>query len=31
LQILVHRTLVEQLAALTGLSIHEIDPEAEED
>jgi hypothetical protein len=31
LQILVHRTLVEQLAALTGLNVDEIDPEAAED
>lgn len=31
LQILVHRTLVEQLAALTGLSITEIDPDAADD
>lgn len=31
LQILVHRTLVEQLAALTGLSITEIDPDADDD
>jgi hypothetical protein len=31
LQILVHRTLVEQLAALTGLNVSEIDPDADED
>jgi hypothetical protein len=31
LQILVHRTLVEQLAALTGLSVTEIDPGADDD
>ncbi|GAB3914409.1 hypothetical protein GCM10027613_07890 [Microlunatus endophyticus] len=31
LQILVHRTLVEQLAALTGLSIGEIDPDADDE
>lgn len=31
LQILVHRTLVEQLAALTGLGVDEIDPEVAED
>ncbi|RCK70741.1 hypothetical protein DT076_04885 [Desertihabitans brevis] len=28
---LVHQTLVEQLAALTGLSVHQIDPDADEE
>lgn len=31
LQILVHRTLVEQLAALTGRSVEDIDPDALDD
>lgn len=31
LQILVHRTLVEQLAALTGRSVDDIDPDALDD
>lgn len=31
LQILVHRTLVEQLAALTGRSVDEIDPDSMDD
>ncbi|HEY9291980.1 MAG TPA: metallopeptidase family protein, partial [Microlunatus sp.] len=31
LQILVHRTLVEQLAALTGRSIDELDPDGLDD
>ncbi|MGO1971789.1 MAG: metallopeptidase family protein [Propionibacteriaceae bacterium] len=31
LQILCHRTIVEQLSALTGLSVEEIDPECDDD
>jgi len=31
LRILVHRTIVEQLAALTGLEVSTIDPDAEEE
>lgn len=31
LRVLVHQTLVEQLAALTGLSVDQIDPDAADD